>query len=578
MQPRYQDPRVGYFAALYTDFDKPQGWKTTAMITRWRLEPRPQDMDRYLRGDLVEPQKPIVFYIDPATPAKWVPYLIEGIDDWQAAFRQAGFKHAIYALPAPTGDSTWSLDDARHSAIVYKPSPVENASGVHVHDPRTGEILESHINWYHNVMQLAHDWYMIQAGPNDTGARKMIFSDSLMGRLIRFIVSHEIGHTLGLAHNFGASSTVPVDSLRSRTWVEKYGFCPSIMDYARFNYVAQPQDGMSREDIMPHIGEYDRWAIEWGYRWIPALQHATQDEEKAYMNHWIIRETARNPRLFFGAQNSPDPRNQSEDLGDDPMKAGYYGILNLKRVLASLIDWTREANSDYQDLFDMEQKTAAQYLQYLAHVAALIGGIEHNSLTVEEKGRGLIFVPRQRQREAVRFLDEQLFRSPRWLLDTAAFMKIGGTGAYNISDFQNKVLGLVVSQQTFTNLYWFQTNRPDSAYTFNQLLDDLEQDIFSELSTTAPVDIYRRSLQKIYLDRLVACLHFRQSPNPVDQFYGPSNAVMDMPSIIRGHLRRLAGRLGRAQPHYQDAETAWHLADLQDRIKKALDPDASPER
>jgi hypothetical protein len=286
MRPRYFDSRVGYFFRPYFDYDAPTGVERRDMITRWRLEPKEEDQEKYFRGELVEPQKPIVYYIDPATPKKWVPYLIQGVNDWQKAFMKAGFKKAIYALEAPIHDSAFSLFDARHSAIIYKASAIPNASGPHVHDPRTGEILETHINWYHNVQALIHDWYMIQAGPNDTGARKMVFDDQLMGQLIRFVVSHEVGHTLGLRHNMGASSTIPTDSLRSKTYLEKNGFCSSIMDYARFNYVAQPEDGLNREQLMPRIGAYDEWAINWGYRWLPQLR--TREQEEAYMNQWII--------------------------------------------------------------------------------------------------------------------------------------------------------------------------------------------------------------------------------------------------------------------------------------------------
>src|SRR5688572_29477606 len=289
MKPRYFDPRVGYFATGYTDFDAdPQGIKKLAMITRWRLEPKTEDIEKYKRGELVEPKKPITFYIDPATPKKWVPFLIQGVNDWQAAFERAGWKNAIIAKEAPTNDSTWSLEDARHSAIVYKPSDIPNASGPHVHDPRSGEILETHVNWYHNVMSLLRNWYFVQTAAVDPRARKMKFDDELMGQLIRFVSSHEVGHTLGLRHNYGSSSTVPVEKLRDKAWVEANGHTPSIMDYARFNYVAQPEDGISEKSLFPRIGEYDKWAIEWGYRWFPDAQ--TPEQEKPVLNQWIVSQ------------------------------------------------------------------------------------------------------------------------------------------------------------------------------------------------------------------------------------------------------------------------------------------------
>src|SRR4029078_11150413 len=287
MQARYFDARIGYFTVGYTDFDSnPQGVESVQLIKRWRLEPKDEDMEKYKRGELVEPKKQIVFYIDPATPKKWVPYLIEGVNDWNLAFEKAGFKNAIVAKAAPTKkeDPEWSLEDARFSAIVYKPSDVANASGPSISDPRSGEIMESHINWYHNVMELLQNWYMIQASPSDTPARKMVFSDELMGQLIRFVSSHEVGHTLGLRHNFGSSSSVPVEKLRNTAWVDANGHTPSIMDYARFNYVAQPEDNISPVGLFPRIGDYDKWAIEWGCRRF--YEFKTPEAEKGKLNQW----------------------------------------------------------------------------------------------------------------------------------------------------------------------------------------------------------------------------------------------------------------------------------------------------
>ncbi|RZM03213.1 MAG: DUF5117 domain-containing protein, partial [Pedobacter sp.] len=280
MKSRYFDPRVGYFTVGYTDFDlNPQGVKEIELIKRWRLEPKPQDLARYKRGELVEPAKPIVFYIDPATPKKWVPYLKAGVNDWAKAFEKAGFKNAVMAKEAPSAkeDSTWSIDDARHSAIVYKPSEIANASGPSISDPRSGEIMESHINWFHNVQSLVHDWYMIQTAAVDPRARKMTFSDELMGDLIRFVSSHEVGHTLGLRHNYGSSSTVPTELLRDKKFVEANGHTPSIMDYARFNYIAQPEDNISSKGLYPRIGDYDKWAIECGYKYFPEAKNAQQE-------------------------------------------------------------------------------------------------------------------------------------------------------------------------------------------------------------------------------------------------------------------------------------------------------------
>ncbi len=306
MRPRYYDDRVAYITAGYTDFDAdPQGVKDVSIITRWRLEVKPGDEEKFNRGELVEPVKPIVYYIDPATPSKWIPYLIQGVNDWQKAFEKAGFRNAIMARLAPTKeeDSTWSLEDARYSAIVYKPSDIPNASGPHIHDPRSGEILESHINWYHNVMKLLRNWYLVQASSSDPRARKARFDDELMGQLIRFVSSHEVGHTLGLPHNMGSSAATPVDKLRDKAWVEANGHTASIMDYARFNYVAQPEDKIAPEGLYPRIGDYDLWAIEWGYRPLPGK---TEEEEKEILNGWVKKEL-RKPAFAISAYRRDGP-------------------------------------------------------------------------------------------------------------------------------------------------------------------------------------------------------------------------------------------------------------------------------
>ena len=360
MKPRYADARVGYFTTEYTDFEKkPQGVKNIVMARRWKLEPKPGDIEKYKRGELVEPAKPIIIYIDPATPSKWVPYLMQGVNDWQSAFEKAGFKNAIMARRAPTPleDSTWSMYDARNSVIVYEPSTQENAMGPSTADPRSGEILETHVRWYHNVMKLLRDWYFVQASPNDPRARKMQFDDELMGQLIRFVSSHEVGHTLGLMHNMGSSSTVPVEMLRNKKWVEENGHTPSIMDYARFNYVAQPEDNISEKGLFPRIGDYDKWAIEWGYKW---TDQSVDAETSSFST--LTTEKQKNKRLWYGTQaNDVDHRSQTEDLGDNAMLAGTYGIKNLQRIMPNLEKWTAEPDKGYDNLELIYKNILAQF-------------------------------------------------------------------------------------------------------------------------------------------------------------------------------------------------------------------------
>lgn len=577
MKPRYFDPRVGYFATSTTDFDaNPQGVKRIVMAVRWRLEPKDEDVQKYLRGELVEPKKQIVYYIDPATPKKWVPYLIQGINDWQVAFEQAGFKNAIVGKEAPVNDSTWSLDDARNSAIVYKPSSVANASGPNVNDPRSGEILESHINWYHNVMELLRNWYFIQASVLDSKAQTMVFSDSLMGQLIRFVSSHEVGHTLGLRHNFGSSSTVPVEKLRDKNWLKVHGHTPSIMDYARFNYVAQPEDKLDEPEIFPRIGEYDRWAIQWGYRWLP--QFKTAEEEKGYLNKLVIDSLSKNPRLFFGTESDAnDPRNQNEDLGNNAMQASAYGIKNLKRILPNLIAWTKESNEGYENAQTIYKEIVAQFNRYMGHVSKNVGGIEWTPSTVEQKAPVYVFTPKERQKEAIKFLQDQLFTTPKWLIDKQLFSLIGFDQLNTISDLQKNALGRLLNSRTLGNLVSFEMNDPANAYTETAMLNDLKAGIWSELKTGQPIDIYRRNLQKLYVERLVSLVKPPKTNVSTQSSFGsqtkpPSIEDNDGISVIKGHMKSLMAEIKSAIALSKDNQTKWHLQDVADRLKNGLDP------
>lgn len=341
-----------------------------------------------------------------------------GVNDWQKAFEQAGFKNAIIAKEWPENDSTMSMEDARFSVIRYLASDIENAYGPQVHDPRSGEIIESHICWYHNVMTLVHDWYMIQASSIDEAARKMKYDTELMGQLIRFVSSHEVGHTLGLRHNFGASSTVPVDSLRSKTFVEKYGHTPSIMDYARFNYVAQPEDSISRAGIFPRINDYDKWAIQWGYT---PMWNAYDDESDHWELERLTSETLKNhPRLWFGdgeTNRTNDPRCQTEDLGDDAVKASEYGIANLKRLLKHLPEWTYESNDIYgNNLRSVYNQAIGQFLRYCYHVMGNIGGVYCDYKTVDQQGPVYTDTPLRKQKEAVAFINRHIINEPEWII------------------------------------------------------------------------------------------------------------------------------------------------------------------
>ena len=557
MKARLFDPRVGYFTVGYTDFDSnPQGIEYKKLITRWRLEPK--DEAAYLRGELVEPKKPIIIYIDPATPKKWVPYLIQGVNDWQVAFEKAGFKNAIYALEAPTDDPSWSLEDARHSAIVYKPSDIPNASGPHINDPRTGEILETHINWYHNVMSLLRDWYMIQAGTIDEAARKMQLDDELMGQLIRFVSSHEVGHTLGLRHNFGSSHTVPVEKLRDKVWVEANGHTPSIMDYARFNYVAQPEDGITRAGIFPRIGIYDKWSIEWGYRWLPQFQ--TPVDEVAFSNQSIIEKLKTDVRYTFGTESDPnDPRNQSEDLGDDSMLASLYGIKNLKRIVPQILTWSYEPNKSYAGAGEIYSGVVSQFNRYLGHVTKNVAGIYSNSITVEQTDEiAREFVPANIQKRAIAFLNEQLFTTPEWLIDRQLMEKAKILPVNVICSLQSGVLARLINKNTLDKMSENEILNGKKAYTSAQMFNDLKKVIWSNLGQS---DIYKRNMQKAYVENLINLLD--KKGNADKNASGKRPAYSEAPAIAHGQLtelKRLATSAasmtsGTAKGHYQNLIT-----------------------
>lgn len=574
MQPRYYDERVGYFTRQYVDFEKnPQGVESVRMITRWRLEPKEEDIEKYKRGELVEPKKPIVFYIDPATPKKWVPYLIQGVNDWQKAFEKAGFKNAIQGKEAPINDPEWSLEDARYSAIVYKPSDVPNASGPHEHDPRSGEILESHINWYHNVMTLLRNWYFVQASPNDPRARSPKFDDALMGELIRFVSSHEVGHTLGLRHNFGSSSSTPVEKLRDKKWLEENGHTASIMDYARFNYVAQPEDNVGEKGIFPRIGDYDIWAIEWGYKWLPAAKSA--EDETPVLNALTI-ERLKNKRLWFGRETNPDdPRSQNEDLGDNSMKASAYGIKNLQRIIPNLQEWSKEPNENYETLTTFYNEVLTQFGRYIGHVGKNIGGITETPKTVEQAGPVYEHVSREQQKEAMDFLSKQVFTTPTWILDQQIFARTGNTGVAVVSRLQDAALNRVLSAGTINKLINAEAALGAKTYTLGELMTDLRKSVFTELSSRKPIDIYRRNLQKNMVERLLNFVKPSSagggSTGGIVISFGPSiSKNSDAISFARGTLRTLQSDIRTALPSYTDTASRYHLQDLLDRISDGL--------
>jgi len=538
MKPRIQDPRVGYFSTSFRDFDADdQGVKNTTYAKRWKLQPKPEDIEKYKRGELVEPMKQIVFYIDPLTPKKWIPYLIAGVNDWQKAFESAGFKNAIIAKEAPTKaqDSTWSIDDANHSAILYLPSVVPNAMGPSIADPRSGEIIESHIFWYHNVMSLLQKWYMIQAGAVDPKARKPKFDDELMGTLIRFVSSHEVGHALGLLHNFGSSSTVPVEKLRDKNWVEKHGHTPSIMDYARFNYVAQPEDHVTEAGLFPRIGDYDKWAIKWGYTWNPDL---TPEAEQKKLVNMVTDSLHRNHRLWFGSESSSyDPRAQSEDLGDNAMIASAYGIKNLKRILPQLEKWVSIPGEDQEKLFKVYEGVWEQFSVYLGHVTKNIAGSYTTPRVNGESGPVNEEVSRSTQKSALKFLNDQLFDTPIWLNQKSITAKLSVNFGFELSGLQQKVIDTLTTRTRLSRMLNNEQDNSGKKYTISTFFNDLDKGIFKEQYAGRNIDFYRRNMQKLYVYRLLAQGFYAQDMTQLNR--GPIYrfTVTDLNSLVREELR-----------------------------------------
>lgn len=501
MKKRIFDERVGYFANKYILFtDKDQRSKALNFIQRYRLEPKTKDVSRYLKGELVEPQKQIVYYIDPATPKKWRPYLIAGINDWNKAFEQAGFKNAIVGKEWPEQDTTMSLEDARFSVIRYFASEKANAYGPRISDPRSGEIIEAHVGWYHNVMKLVQQWFMVQVGPLDKAAQKMQLDDEVMGQLIRFVSSHEVGHSLGLRHNMGASSQTPVEKLRDKKWVEKNGHTVSIMDYARFNYVAQPEDGVGLSGIYPRVGMYDKWAIQWGYQYLP--QFSNGEDEEFYLKKQVTDSLTANPKLWFGGEgNNEDPRSQKEDLGDDSILASTYGIKNLKRVVAHLLEWTNEPGDDYSNLKDMHKAVRGQFNRYLYHVLKNIGSQEITSKVRGQKGAVYAAIPREKVKAAVQYVNDNVFAPPLWLYPQDIQDLIGKDANKEITDQHEQMLNMLMSPGMLYNVY-MKSLTNENPYRLDEYLNDISQGVWTLPGGDLRIDAFKRGQQRYFLEKV----------------------------------------------------------------------------
>ena len=583
MRRRYFDERVGWFTSSQTDYGiDNQEAETVRYLDRWRLEVKDEDIEKFKNGELVEPKKPIVYYLDPATPKKWRKYLKDGIEDWNVAFEAAGFKNAVIVKYPPTKeeDPDWSPEDVRYSTVRYLASPSLNANGPHVSDPRSGEIIESDINWYHNVMKLLRNWYFVQTAAVDPEARGVEFKNEVMGELIRFVSSHEFGHTIGLPHNMGSSSAYPVDSLRSATFTKKYGTAPSIMDYARFNYVAQPGDEgvalMPSDWDNPNVGLYDIYSVKWGYK--PILD-VSEEEEKSILRSWI-REKENDLTYRFGPSGALDPSAQTEDLGDNAVKASEYGIANLKRIMPNLIKWTTEDGETYEELKYMYNQVLGQFRRYMGHVANNIGGVYQYYKTADQDGAVYTHVSKEHQKACVNFLNNHLFNTPYWMIEKDILNKIEFAGMTNrIRTVQSSYLNNILDFGKMARMIENEALNGNNAYTLENFMKDVKNGIWSELRNGKKIDVYRRNLQRTYIQRL-GYIMANEQPRRQGSFWAnyttPVNvAVSDIRSSTLGTLLNLRKELSKSVKKYSDQNTKNHLNYCIGLINNALNPKSS---
>ena len=553
MAHRYGDKRIGYFLTGLKNYDfNPEGNEFLTLANRWRIEPRPEDLERFKNGELVEPAKPIVFYIDRNTPAYLIPYFIEGVNAWRKSFEKIGFKNAITGKLEPTAaeDPDFSVEDARYSYISYKPSEMANAYGPQVVDPRSGEIISSHIAVFHNIMDLLQRWYFSMCSVTDPEARKLPMSQSLMGTLMKNVVTHEVGHTLGLRHNFIGSSSYSVDSIRNRDFVRKNSFGPSIMDYMRYNYVAQPKDKMAAADLQPRVGVYDDYAIEWGYKYMP---EKSPKDIAAELSLWVS-EKRKDPRfLYVDEGEKHDPRVQSEDVGDNSMKANELGVENLKKTMANLNTWGEADDQDYSTLRSMYRAVKGRYYQYLQHVTRNIGGVAVDNPLRSENKSNYVPVSRAQQKEAVDYLIKYMFTEPKWLYPEDIMAKTNASFETEVEEGYSDLLRIITAK--YAQMVNSENISGSADYSANEFLTDIEQALFKNIESGQPISRYDRMLQRTFLTSLL--MHaFKPATFP-------NNVAFTMTKILDATAKRAeAGALKQT-----DFISKSHLISLADIIK-----------
>ncbi|MEM1407132.1 MAG: zinc-dependent metalloprotease [Bacteroidota bacterium] len=558
MQPRLFDKRVGWFTIRQIDYGS-DALKSDEKryIRRWRLEPK--DPEAYARGELVEPVKPIVYYLDPATPEKWRPYFRQGIEDWQTAFETAGFKNAILVKDTPTKeeDPDWSPEDARYSTVRYVATTTRNAMGPSVSDPRSGEIIESDIVWYHNHLRSYRNRYLLETGAANPSARTLNTPEAEIGEMMRMVISHEVGHALGLPHNMKASYAYPTDSLRSPSFTKKWGLASTLMDYTRYNYVAQPGDGDVRWIRM--LGPYDSYAINWGYRWIPEANSA--EDEEPTLNAWI-NEKAGDPVYLFGGSNRFDPSSQTESVGDDPVKASTYGLSNLKIVAANLNEWTATPGKGYEDLQELFRELIGVWSRYSGHVVTNIGGVYEQYFTTDQEGTTYTYLPKPKQKEALQFLNNNVFTTPDWLIQEDIMKNIGPSGTVDaIRGMQVRQLNNLLNRDRMKRMVDNEALNGVGAYSLSEMLRDLRNGIWSELRGARSIDAYRRNLQRAHVMRLGELMNDTE------------NARSDINAASRAELRAIQTSAARSAGNYQVGMIRYHLEDIIAMVDEIFDAD-----
>ncbi len=574
MMPRLHDPRVGFISTSRIDYGRPEHRAVARRyIHRFRLVKKDPS------AAVSEPVHPIIFWIDPATPQWLVPWVKAGVEDWKPAFEEAGFRNAIMAREAPTvaEDVHWSIHDARNSMIYWRASPIENATGGQTVDPRTGEIIKAEVNMYHNIQNVLTATYFTQASPLDPRAQKLPLPDSLMGRLVEYVVAHEVGHAIGFPHNMKSSSMYPVDSLRKRSFVQRMGgHVATLMDYSRFNYVAQPEDSIPLHLLIPGVGPYDRFAVRWGHEPIPGAK--TPDDERPTLDRWARAQDSV-PWFRYETADSPnDPGDLTEAVGDEnAVKAGTLALKNLERVANSLLTVAEKPGEDYTLLRSLYGQVVGQWGLYMSHVAAVVGGAESQ----EKLGTGQRFFPlgQARQREAVQFLTANAFTAPAYFTRPEILRRIEAEGVLTrIRGAQVGVLNSLFSESRLNRLIEYEAlaARSGDAYTVGELLRDVRAGVWSELSgSNVKIDVYRRNLQRGYIEAIERQISPPATPAAPAGPFGPSGPprfATDARPLLRGHLVELDRAVQGALPRTRDDVTRLHLQDVRLQIDNILNP------